>query len=66
MKISDIMKMEDIDIRVTYNHRWLVYHPLTKKWLVYERKPHQKMTRTIVETSDEARAVKYLIKHGEK
>lgn len=64
MKIVDIMKKRDVDIRITCNYRWLIYAPLTKKWLVYERKPYQKMTRTIVKTSDEALAVHHLISQG--
>lgn len=62
MFIADAMLKKDIDIRITCNHRWLVYAPLTKLWVVYERKPYQKMTRTIVKTENEEMAVKNLIR----
>lgn len=49
---------EMIGIRVMCGHRWLIWNG---EWVVYEKKPYQKGTTIVIETSNEADAVAELI-----
>lgn len=46
--------------RLTSGNKWLVWY--ADKWGVYQRKPYQKKTRSLIETDSLAEAVKELMK----
>ncbi len=56
--IEALRDAENYDIRVTHGNRWLVWGG---EWVVYERKPYQKKTRTVIVTASEKVAVEYLV-----
>jgi hypothetical protein len=57
--ISVLMKT---NARVVYSNKWIEYDKVTDNWCVYERKPHAKITRTIIETPIQDSAIEFLLK----
>lgn len=51
-------------LRVSGGSRWLIWHDFLERWVVYSREYRQRQTRTLIETEDEAEAVRYLIGEG--
>lgn len=54
--------LDEIDCRISIGDKWLIrYEPYnTPVFAVYQRKPYQKKTRTLVETEDEELACRIL------
>jgi len=59
MTLTELLKHEDYDARITVGHRWLVCEG--EMYCVYEKKPYKKATSIIAETRDEQEAVKELM-----
>ena len=61
MTIVDALKEGNINIRLDYQDRWLLWNPHFEFWEVCERKPHAKKTTLLVETGEEDAAVQVLL-----
>ena len=56
MNITELFAHEDetdLDIRITCGYRWMVMEDLTHEFIIYEKKPYQKITHVIGQTKHE-------------
>lgn len=58
--IADLLKSDVINARVSCGSRWLVWDSDAWCWIVYERRYGARKTRILVETRNEAEAVRVL------
>jgi hypothetical protein len=65
MTIIEALKthVDDLDIRITYNHRWMFY--TSDGFMVMERKPYAKNSKCLISQATEEEAVQELLKKEE-
>jgi len=61
MNITEALKTEHRNVRVSCGSRWLIWDDTLDSWAVYSREYAQKKTRTISVTEYEEEAVKHLL-----
>lgn len=60
MTIVDALKQTDVDIRLSCGSRWMFWTDVDG-WTVLERKPYQKVNRTLYTGENEEMAISKLI-----
>jgi hypothetical protein len=60
MTIIEMLQDVNISARVSVPPRWLV-GDTAGNYIVYERKPYMKKTRTVIFTANEEEAVRFLV-----